>query len=451
MHDQTTPTTGPDGQEPIAADATQKLSDLAVEPNLSVHEAPAQEQTPFHQQPAFQQSLEPVVTKKRGSGILVGISIGAVVGALIGGATGAVVTSNLANQSQTNSAYSPRVISSTGGESNVAAIAEAATQSVVTIEASSRNSFGTGSGVIYSSDGYIITNAHVVTAEGSSFAETSVRVFMSDGRIYPATIVGTAPYADIAVIKIDEQNLPAINVADSEQILVGDLAVAIGAPFNLSNTVTSGVVSTVYRGIAVGSPLIPEDGSQRENGNTPWNFNFDIPGQESAPVGQVTLPVIQTDADINPGNSGGALLNDKGELIGINVAIASTGSDEQRAGSVGLGFAIPSTLAVRMADSIIEGKKVTHGLLGATVRDSRGADTSTMRGGMIDELSPGGAAEKSGLQSGDIIVSINGVPTPDGTSVSAMVRYFESGTEVEVGLQRGGELIYQDVILGSLT
>lgn len=428
MHDQTTPIFEPESQ--IAPTVPQHFAVIEPQPVQTNVETPA---------------------KKRGNGMVVGISIGALIGGIIGGATGAIVTSNSSPSGIVSQQFSPTVLPSSEGATSVAAIAQAATQSVVTIEASANGSLGTGSGVIYSSDGYIITNAHVVTTEGTSLADTAVRVFLSDGRIYQAKIVGTAPYADIAVLKIEEQNLPAINIADSEKVLVGDLAVAIGAPFNLSNTVTSGVVSTVNRGIGVGSPLIPKDNQPGNEGANPWNFNFDIPGRQSSSGGQVTLPVVQTDADINPGNSGGALLNAKGELIGINVAIASTGSEEQRAGSVGLGFAIPSTLAVRVAESIISGEPVTHGLLGATVEDSRSSNVSTVRGGLVREVSPGGAAETAGIRAGDIIVSINDVATPDGTSVSAMVRYFESGTNVKVGFQRDGNLLYEEVTLGSLT
>lgn len=394
---------------------------------------------------------EPAKTRSRSSGLVAGIAIGAFIGAIGGGATGALIAANTTAPMSITS-QSPTVISSSETTSGlVSAIAAAATPSVVTIEASTRDSFGTGSGVIYSSDGYIITNAHVVTTEGTSFANTNVRVFLSDGQILPAEIVGTAPYSDLAVIKVQKEGLQAITVADSNDIGVGDLTVAIGAPFNLSNTVTSGVVSTVNRGIAVGSPLIPRDDTL-EDSETPWNFDFDIPGQRQQQQGggQVTLPVIQTDADINPGNSGGALLNEAGQLIGINVAIASTGSEEERAGSVGLGFAIPSALAVRVADSIIAGEPVTHGLLGATVEDSRTAQNSTIRGGLIRDVTPGSAAAKAGLRSGDIIISVAGVATPDGTSVSAMVRFFESGSTVEIEVQRGDQITTHEVTLGSL-
>src|SRR5690606_18998648 len=224
---------------------------------------------------------------------------------------------------------------------DISAVAMVATPSVVTLSVASANAAGSGSGVIYSEDGYIITNAHVVTLDGET-TDPAVRVTLSDGRVFSAAVVGLAPYSDIAVVKIDAEGLTPVTVADSSKVNVGDLAVAIGAPMNLSNTVTSGVVSALNRGISVGSALIPDDGSQQpqvpeDQGNGfPWDFRFDTPGEtprQAQPGGQVTLPVVQTDASINPGNSGGALLNGKGQLMGINVAIASPGASEGTASS----------------------------------------------------------------------------------------------------------------------
>lgn len=384
---------------------------------------------------------------KRSNGLLAGLMVGAILGAIVGGATSAVVLENFSR---------PTTLASTGGEititnpessTQVSAIAQVATPSTVTLDVSSPTGTGTGSGVIYSADGYIITNAHVVTMEGSSFANTTIRVMLSDGRILDGKVVGSAPYSDIAVVKVEADNLTPIKVAE-EPVEVGDLTVAIGAPFNLSNTVTSGVVSTLNRGISVGSPLIPNDG---ETEQSPYEFRFETPGQEQTTGGQVTLPVIQTDASINPGNSGGPLLNASGELIGINVAIASAGQEQSQAGSVGLGFAIPVNLATRIADSIISGETPTHGLLGATVMDSRMSDTATQRGGLVREVVEGSAAAEAGIQAGDIIVAVNGILTSDGTSVSAMIRYFEGGEEVTITVMRNGEARDIDVTLGSLT
>lgn len=393
-----------------------------------------------------------------GSGLMIGLAIGALVGGIVGGGTAAIVTANSEPPAAPPTQTGTVTITNPEHATAVSAIAAVAADSVVTLDVRSNTGSGTGSGVIYSEDGYIITNAHVVTMPESSFANTTVRVLLSDGTMLDGRVVGSDPYADIAVVKVDAQSLNPITVADSEEITVGDLAVAIGAPFDLSGTVTSGVVSALNRGISVGSPHIPldpeaedQDPSQPEN---PWDFQFDIPGQEDGSPqagGQVTLPVIQTDADINPGNSGGALLNAEGNLVGINVAIASTGSlQDGNQGSVGLGFAIPSNLATRIADAIIAGEQPTHGLLGATVGDSRVSDEAVKQGGLVREVTPGGAAERAGIRAGDVIVSVNGVRTTNGTAVSAMIRYHEGDSEVDITLDRAGTSITERVELGTL-
>ncbi|WP_254259231.1 S1C family serine protease [Leucobacter chinensis] len=391
---------------------------------------------------------------KRSSGLIAGIAIGAIIGAIAGGATAAIVLENRGDIAADPKGSSEITIANPEASTQVSAIAQVATPSTVTIDVSSRAGSGTGSGVIYSEDGYIVTNAHVVTIDGSSFADTQVRVMLSDGRMLDGTIVGTDPYADVAVIKVEAEGLTPITVAEDD-LAVGDLTVAIGAPFNLSNTVTSGVVSTLNRGISVGSPLIPNDGSegQEPQEENPYEFRFDAPGkkEQSGGGGQVTLPVIQTDASINPGNSGGPLLNAAGELIGINVAIASTGQEEGQAGSVGLGFAIPVKLVDRVASAIIDGEAPTHGLLGATVLDARASAAATQRGGLVQDVVKGSAAEKAGIRSGDIITAVDGVATGDGTSVSAMIRFYEGGTDVEVTLNRDGQTKTETVTLGTMT
>lgn len=394
-------------------------------------------------------------TPRRPNGLFTGLAVGALVGALAGGATGAIVASN------TGSIVTPQqggsfTITNPNPSTEVNAIAQVATVSTVTIDVASPTGAGSGSGVIYSEDGYIITNAHVVTMPGSSFQQTNVRVFLNDGRILPAQIVGTDPYADIAVVKVEAEGLTPINVGTSSELQVGDLTVAIGAPFDLSSTVTSGVISALNRGISVGSPLLPTDDDEVPDRDlSPFDFRFNTPGEpeeEEQPVGgQVTLPVIQTDADINPGNSGGPLLNGAGELIGINVAIASTGGRSDTAGSVGLGFAIPVDLAVRVSDSIIAGEAPTHGLLGAVVQDSRATETAAWRGGLVLEVTRGGAADRAGIRPGDIITGVEGISTVDGTAVSAIIRFFAGETEVTVDLVRDGRTQQVEVTLGTLT
>ena len=409
---------------------------------------------------AFSAPAQPEAKRGHSTGtFLAGLAVAALIGGVVGGGTSALVSAN------TQTTPGPSVVHQNGTvtlnnpetATNITGVAAIATPSVVTITVTTATSGGSGSGVIYSADGYIITNAHVVTLNAAA-TSPRIRVQLSDGRVFNGTIVGTAPYADIAVVKIEADNLTPIKVADSGQVNVGDLAVAIGAPLSLSNTVTSGVVSALNRGISVGSALIPQNPSQEDEddeGTNPWDFRFDSPDQntqQQTTGGQVTLPVIQTDASINPGNSGGALLNGKGELIGINVAIMSPGASEGKASSAGLGFAIPSQLASRVADEIISGQKPSHGLLGASVVDSS-LDTdedADHTGGLIRELSRGGAAEKAGLRVGDVITAVNGIPAADGTSVSALIRMNAGGSEVRIDYTRGGKAGQVTATLGTL-
>ncbi len=390
--------------------------------------------------------------KSKGNVLLVGLAIGALLGGIVGGGVAAIVSANSHPATAVN--QSAVTLNNASTATDVTQVALVATPSVVTVLVSGDGASGSGSGVIYGDEGYIITNAHVALLDGAT-SNPTVQVKLHDGSVRDAKLVGTAPYTDIAVLKVDPEGLTPIKVADSSKVNVGDLAVAIGAPMSLSNTVTSGVVSALNRGITVGSPLVPSDpnAQQDDNGsNSPWDFRFDSQSQEQQPTGSVTLPVIQTDASINPGNSGGALLNGAGELIGINVAIASPGASEGTAGSAGLGFAIPANAAVRVADEIIAGEKPTYGLLGASVLDAS-ADTDVdaqAAGGLIAEVVRGGAAAKAGLKVGDVVTAVDGVPAADGVTVSALVRTHGANEKVTIDYLRGGVAGQVEATLGSL-
>ncbi|WP_449281586.1 trypsin-like peptidase domain-containing protein [Leucobacter sp.] len=414
----------------------------------------------------------PAQPKSRTGALLAGLAIGALLGGVVGGGVAAVVASNVTPQTVAQGGSGAITLNNPENATAISGVAAVATPSVVTLEVSSGSTGGSGSGVIYREDGYIITNAHVVTLDGAATSGAQIRVKLSDGRILDGDLVGVDPYADLAVVKVDADGLSAIQVADSDQLDVGDLTVAIGAPLNLANTVTSGVVSALNRGISVGSPLIPQDPTPQEddgqdNGQGdgqddgygfPWDFRFGLPNEEGQEQSQqtaggtVTLPVIQTDASINPGNSGGALLNGSGELIGINVAIASATSANGTAGSDGLGFAIPANLATRVADEIIAGEQPSHGLLGATVADST-QDTdedANHAGGLLVDVTRGGAADEAGLRSGDVITAVDGVPAVDGTSVSALIRMHAGGSTITIDYTRGGEAGQTEATLGTL-
>lgn len=324
----------------------------------------------------------------------------------------------------------------------ISAVAAQAMPSVVTLEVAGMGTAGSGSGVIISSEGHIITNAHVVSVGGAE-ANPRIRVSTTDGRLWSGEVVGIDPLSDIAVVKIDTgESLTPIPLGDSDQLNVGDETVAIGAPLGLSNTVTNGIVSALNRSITVGSSETPEDG--------PNQFDFDLPFGQSGSLGTVSLPVIQTDASINPGNSGGALLNTKGELIGINVAIASNQVGSQGAGSIGLGFSIPSNYAMRVANELIATGDASHGLLGATVTDAAFDENASVSGAAIDSVSPGGAADKAGLRAGDIVTRFNALPITNRIDLTAQVRTVPGGTETTLTYVRGNQSYTVRVTLDEL-
>ncbi|MFJ6171198.1 S1C family serine protease [Curtobacterium sp. NPDC092190] len=332
----------------------------------------------------------------------------------------------------------------------VTAVAAQATPSVVTINVSSGSAGGTGSGVFFTKDGYIVTNTHVVTLDGDS-SNGTITVTTSDGRIYPAKLVGTDPTVDLAVIKIDATGTKPISFANSSELNVGDTAVAIGAPLGLSNTVTDGIVSTLNRSIQVASSAPSQGGDSNEGGNGDSPFEFPGNGGSSTKT-TVSLPVIQTDASINPGNSGGALLDSKGKLIGINVAIASAGSSQSsdaQSGSIGVGFAIPANLVQRVANEIRENGSATHGLLGATVGDASEDANATQMGALIKSVSSGGAAADAGLEKGDVVTKIGSASVADATDLTAQVRFFAGGAKTTITYVRDGQTREADVTLGT--
>jgi putative serine protease PepD len=403
-------------------------------------------------------------TPKRAAAV--GIVAALAVGAIVGGVSGAGVTlwatsSNTGTPVVGNASPTTITVNDPEDATVVTAVAAKASPSVVTINVSSDTAGGTGSGVILSKDGYVLTNTHVVTLDGAA-ADPTVTVTTNDGRLLDATIVGTDPISDLAVIKVDGvSNLQPAEWGDSSQLNVGDTAIAIGAPLGLAGTVTDGIVSALNRSITIASSAVPEDGDdsqdQSPDGDEPYDFwNFDLPGQEAPSTGSsstISLSVIQTDAAINPGNSGGALLNSDGQVIGINVAIASAGSSSGQSGSIGVGFAIPANLAQRIADELIADGSATHGLLGASVadvtEDEAQADSEVV-GASIVEISDGGAAAAAGLEVGDIVTGFNGIPITGKTDLTAQVRAVAAGSDATVTYVRDGKASTVDVTLGTL-
>ncbi|TFD69014.1 PDZ domain-containing protein [Cryobacterium ruanii] len=389
------------------------------------------------------------------------------IGALVGGSSGAGITalmmSNQNNGVPVSESAGPSnvVVNDSTSVNQITAVAAKASPSVVTIDVTNGASGGTGSGVILTEDGYVLTNTHVVTLDGAA-SDVTIEVKSNDGKLHTATLVGTDPISDLAVIKLtDASGLTPITWGDSSELNVGDSAIAIGAPLGLSGTVTDGIVSALNRSITVASSAAPSspDETMPDQGESRNPFFFDFPdqngeqsqGSQSA-TDSIALPVIQTDAAINPGNSGGALLNGSGELIGINVAIASAGTTtaSSAAGSIGVGFSIPSNFAQRISDEIIANGTATHGLLGARVKDASSSTSSTV-GALIDVVSSGGAAGKAGLAEGDVVTNFNGAPITDAIDLTAQVRVLPAGGTADLTYVRDGKSFTVSVTVGELT
>lgn len=383
-----------------------------------------------------------------------------VAASLVGGAAG-LGTSYLGNtlwaQPVGSTASGPGTITvnNPGSVNETTGIATAVLPSVVTIQAAGSSESGSGSGVVLSKDGYVLTNTHVVTLGGAE-ASPTIRVTTSDGHIYNAEIVGTDPVYDLAVIKLEgAEDLKPIEFADSSELNVGSTAVAVGAPLGLSNSVTTGIVSALNRSIQIASSALPdsatEDAPEDEGDQGGSPFQFDLPGTEQQGASQsISISVIQTDAAINPGNSGGALVDSEGKLIGINVAIATAGNAEE-SGSIGVGFSIPSNIAKRVSEEIIENGSATHGLLGATVQDAASVETAEVAGAAIVDAPSGGAAADAGLRKGDIVTEFNGFPISGATDLTAQVRAVAAGSDAKVTYVRDGKSYEIDVTLGELS
>ena len=430
-----------------------------VDPNAQTVPLP-----PYAGQPGEAESQTGAATvtkdkKSSGAGKVAALIVAAALVGGIAGFGGSYLGSTIWAQPVGSSATGAGTVTvnNPGSVNEATAIATEVLPSVVTIQVAGASSSGSGSGVVLSEDGYILTNTHVVTLGGAE-ADPTVRVTTSDGRLYDAEIVGTDPIYDLAVIKLDgAKNLTPIEFADSSKLNVGDTAAAVGAPLGLSNSVTTGIVSALNRSIQIASAALPdsaaqdapEDQGQGDQGGSP--FQFDLPGtQQQSANKSISIAVIQTDAAINPGNSGGALVDSEGSLIGINVAIATAGGG-QEAGSIGVGFAIPSNVAKRVADEIIENGAATHGLLGATVQDAASVKSAPVAGAVIVETTRGGAAIEAGLKKGDIVTEFNGLPISGATDLTAQVRAAAADSEATITYVRDGKKFETTATLGELT
>jgi putative serine protease PepD len=357
----------------------------------------------------------------RGRAALLGVAAVSLASALVGGAAGATLVHDgppTAAGPITISGASAQAASLPTGSVEQAASTIGA--SVVTVEVTgppTSQGFGggtaasdTGSGVVLRSDGYIVTNNHVVSAAAGG---GSVSVTLSNGKTYPASIVGTDATSDLAVLKVTGvSGLTAATFADSDQVRVGQSVLAVGAPLGLSNTVTEGIVSTLHRPVRTG---------------------------EAGASAQSVIDALQTDAAVNPGNSGGALVDLSGRVVGIPSAIATVGSSSGQSGSIGVGFAIPSNDAVKVAGQLIATGHATHPQLGISVGDAAGATTGAPgAGALVRQVSDGGPAAAAGLRAGDVITKVGDRVVTDADSLIVAVRSNDPGAVVPVVSTRDG-------------
>ena len=453
-----TPDTSGAAQRPEVEPASSEATAPAVPPSATY--------APAHAAPTTETPTAPTTETPTRSPMAVGPLVAMLaVGALIGGVAGGGVTAAVLAGTQTAVVSTPQgptaiTVNDTDNATLVTGVVATAMPSVVSLQVAGGGTAGGGSGVILSEDGYVLTNNHVATLEGATITP-SIRVSLADGRIFDAELVGSDPLADLAVVKLEgAENLPVIEFADSDALNVGDRAIVIGSPLGLTGTVTNGIVSALNRSITVRSSAVPEQSLEQplpdSDVDAPFDFwDFDTPGDDEpsspqTPQATISLPVIQTDAAINPGNSGGALLNDQGQLIGIVVALATAGGSSGQAGSIGVGFSIPSNFAQRVANELIADGTASHGLLGATVTDSINDAESNVVGALIDSVTPGGAADVVGLRSGDVITVFNGVPIGGSVDLTAQVRVLAGGASTTLTYVRGGVAQEVTVTLGEL-
>ena len=301
----------------------------------------------------------------------------------------------------------------TSGDGSVEEVAKTVLPSVVKIDVAGPQGQGSGSGIILTSDGQILTNNHVVELAADS---GELQVSFNDGSHAKATVVGTDPLTDTAVIQAEGvSGLTPATIGSSDSLQVGQSVVAVGSPFGLDATVTTGIVSALKRPVNVGS-----DG----NGNS------------------TVYPAVQTDAAINPGNSGGPLVDMNGHVVGINASIQTGGQGQLggEPGSIGLGFAIPIDDVMPVIEQLENGEAPTHARLGISVENVVGGDGALVEdGARVNQVNDGSAAEDAGLRDGDVITKVDDTLITDADSLVATIRSYRPGDKVTVTYTRGGD------------
>jgi putative serine protease PepD len=325
----------------------------------------------------------------------------AVVIALIAGGFGAAIGRSSATNLGANLVQTTNSIER--APDSIAGLAARVIPAVVSIAVRGFGSSGTGSGFFLDSDGFILTNNHVVEAAARS---GTITVELSDGKKYRAKLIGRDSSYDLAVLKIDVVGAPTLQLGNSEQVQVGDAVIAIGSPLGLSGTVTSGIISSKNRAVTTG------------NGYGESSF----------------INALQTDAAINPGNSGGPLVDATGAVIGVNSAIATLGVSSQP-GSIGLGFAIPINQAKKTAEQLITSGSATYPIMGISV-DTRFTGTGALITSEGIGITPGGPADKVGLRAGDVIIEFDGSEVDNSDELIVMIRSKNVGDKVKIKYKR---------------
>jgi putative serine protease PepD len=353
--------------------------------------------------------------------LLAGAGVIALMASMVGGTVGYVIARETLPPAAVAAGTTTAAIaqgSPSALPGTIADIAARVQPAVVQLNVKGDQGAGTGSGFIISSDGYIITNNHVAGVAGQG---GSIDVVFSDGSTATGRLMGANSNYDLAVVKVDKTNVPTVPLGSSAGLKVGDSVIAVGSPLGLQGTVTTGIVSALDRPVTAGG----------ESGSGDVSF----------------IDAIQTDAAINPGNSGGPLLNGSGEVIGVNSAIASTGAaGGGQPGNIGLGFAIPIDTAKRIANEIVKTGKSSTPMIGVSL-DS----TFTGEGAQVGEVTAGGAAAAAGVQTGDVIVAVDGAKVADSTELIVKVRAKSPGDTVTLTIQRNGQSVDVPVTLGSQT
>ncbi|PFG42116.1 putative serine protease PepD [Isoptericola jiangsuensis] len=378
-------------------------------PNQQTHPAPAQ------QAPATKQRSRwvPVVVAAGAAAVLASGATVALTSVLDDGTT----ASSLADVGASEQTAAAPVASSTDQNPDWQAVTAAVAPSVVAIQVTSQSGGAEGSGVVIDDAGHILTNNHVV----SGASDDKVQVTLSDGRLFEATIVGTDPTTDLAVVQIVDapDDLQPATLGDSDAVQVGDSVLAVGNPLGLANTATTGIVSALDRPVAAS-------------------------GEDASDV--VVTNAIQIDAAVNPGNSGGPLFDAQGRVIGITSSIATMSDGSSQSGSIGLGFAIPVNLATNVSQQLIETGTAEHAFLGVTLGDATAtADGVTRRGAEIGDVTAGSPAADAGLQSGDVIVAIDSDPVNGAEALTAYVRERTAGEQSTITYVRDGQTRSVDV------